>query len=441
MNNSEAPSSLAEIIEALAAYRSQRPIGMIESMHYGFSLRNHGMFDREEQPEPMLQLERLVGEIGNEWLPQITSLMEVQAWKAGKMQMRALPTRIWSDLTPSARAHYLAGLSYNLMSWLIPPDVNAALSEEILQKLETAALDAECAAEIAANAIRSGCLDLLKAVLAHHNFDPNGQVCRDRGPFDQERFSQHLSVLSTRVLDVLLEAAVRCQKPEAASILLDLGASPDLPCWNLERSFNDWFSLLSFSLNGMNQTDGDAPTALVDLLLEHGADPQGLECEGKNNPLIHAIYRSHWELVDRLLELGARFEGGLDETAKRIQAEPSWMFYSQADVDWVNQALGPLIPLVNFWEVPWFHRGHAQGGYTRTFLSYFLKDDELPLLKKYVARGLPTKLTATIVLDMVKGGYCQALSYLLGDNPHLPQILSRICERRPDFCSPKSSAI
>ncbi|GAA5138829.1 hypothetical protein GCM10023213_18450 [Prosthecobacter algae] len=410
-------------------------------MHYGFALRYHGMFDREGLPESLLQLESSVGGIGKDELSQITPLLETHAWRVGWMQMRTLPTRVWTDLSPKARARYLAGFSYNLSSSSNSPDINAVISGDILQKLAAASLDAECTAEIGANAIRSNCLDVVKAVLVHRNFDPDGHVCRNPENSNQNHFAQQLSSLSTRVLDVLLEAAVRCQKPEAARILLDLGASPDLPCWNLERSFNDWFSLLSFSLDGMNQTDGDAPMALVDLLLEYGANPQGLECEGKNNPLIHAIYRNHWELVDRLLELGARFDGGMDETAKRLRAEPSRMYYSQADLDWVTQALGPLIPLVNFWEVPWFFKGHAQGGYHRTFLSYFLKDNELPMLKKYVARGLPTKLTSTIVLDMVKGGYCQALSYLLRDNPNLPQVLSRICERRPDFCSPKLSDI
>lgn len=444
----EASPSLEDILEAFAEFKSQRPAGMVDSMHYGFVLRNLGMIDREGAPEAILQLEDLAAGIKDEWLPHLTPLLGMHAWRAGRLQMRSSVTRIWTDLSPVARGHYLAGFSYSLMSWSVWEDENALISGHILCNLADASLSAECAAEIAANALRSNSLDLLKAVLAHRDFDPDGQINRNRGYPDQTGFARQLSVLSTRVIDVLLEAAVRCQKPEAARILLDLGASPDLPCWTLERSFNEWFSLLSFALDLMSGKEGEARTSLatlIDLLLQYGADPQGLECEGKNNPLLHAIRGRHWELVDRLLELGARFEGSVayqpDDFLLKGQFIPAGhplLHHSSKDLDWVTATLGPLIPLVNFWEVPLFYQGHSQGGWTTTFLCYFLKDEHLLLLKKYVSKGLPTKLSATIIWDLVKGGHCQALCYLQRDNPLLPQILSRIREHWPDFGAPKS---
>jgi hypothetical protein len=84
---------------------------------------------------------------------------------------------------------------------------------EILRKLPDASLDAESAVEIAANAIQANRLDVLDAVLSHHDFRGDGYVPRINGYPEQMRFERQLSQHSTRLLDVLLEAAVRCYQP------------------------------------------------------------------------------------------------------------------------------------------------------------------------------------------------------------------------------------
>ncbi|MEN3942991.1 hypothetical protein WJU23_16960 [Prosthecobacter sp. SYSU 5D2] len=443
MSHSSTASDPATIIEALAATGTGRPAGMVDWMHYGFALRYGEAGRGGEGAAELWQLEEGADALTPAHLAEILPLYEARAWTAGALGLRRLPDLLGDALTPAARGCYLAGLSGRLQSGegMFPAEPHPCLPEEILPALQAADLDARCAAEIGANAIRTDCTELLLAVLDHPQFHADGSVLRVCGFPDQERFSRQISQLATRVLDVLLEAAVRCRRPAAMRVLLERGACPDLPCWNLERSYNEWFSLLSFAVHELGQDSSRSQgREMTDLLLQHGASPQGLECEGLNNPLMHAMRSGQWEVADRLLELGARFEGGSyskpDDckiNGPLIPGGHPLIGYPKKDLDWVERAIRPLLPLADLWQVPLYYKGNGQGGQSATFLHYVLDDTRLPLLKKYEALGLSTCLTPALFIDIVRGGHYQALLYLLRDHPHLPRLVFRIRRRQPDF--------
>ncbi len=452
----EATRTFDECIETLALTGTKRPQGIVDWMHYGFALRYGGLSDFVEGGEEWEQLEKTAGALGKETLIKVLPLLEVRAWTAGTLLMCRLPSLLGPELSAHARGRYLAGLSRHIrraanpeaLDILIGVHLNGTSAPavfdvvtEILRKLSDASLDAESAAEIAANAIQANRLDVLDAVLSHHDFRGDGFVPRINGYRHQMGFERQLSQHSTRLLDVLLEAAVRCYQPSAMRILLERGAAPDLPCWNLERSFSDWFSALSFSIHALRDVEDTADVQeMIELLIKHGANAQGLACEGINNPLMLAMRSQRWGLADRLLEHGACFKGGRDykpedfkKNGQLIPGGHPLITYRQHDLDWVNQAIAPLVPLAEFWQVPLFYKGNAQGGGTTTFLNCVLADQKLPLLKKYEALGLPTTLTPTLVSDIVAGGHYDALLHLLRNNPNLTRVMFRIRRHKPDF--------
>lgn len=452
----EATRTADECIQALALTGTKRPQGIVDWMHYGFALRYGGLSDFVEGEGEWEQLEKTAGALGKETLIKVLPLLEVRAWTAGTLLMCRLPSLLGPELSAHARGRYLAGLSRHIRRAANPEALDILIGDhlngtsapavfdvvtEILRKLPDASLDAESAAEIAANAIQANRLDVLDAVLSHHDFRGDGYVPRINGYPHQMGFERQLSQHSTRLLDVLLEAAVRCYQPSAMRILLESGAAPDLPCWNLERSFSDWFSALSFSIHALRDVEDTADVQeMIELLIKHGANAQGLACEGINNPLMLAMRSQRWGLADRLLEHGACFKGGQDykpeDFIKKGQFIPGGhplITYRQHDLDWVMQTIAPLVPLAEPWQVPLFYKGNAQGGVTTTFLNCVLADEKLPLLKKYEALGLPTTLTPPLISDIVAGGYYDALVHLLRNNPNVQRVMFRIRRHKPDF--------
>lgn len=456
MSTPETTRTFEECVDALALTGTKRPQGIVDWMHYGFALRYGGIRDFVEGEEEWGQLEEAADAIGKEMLMKVLTLLEARAWTAGTLLMRRLPGLLWPELSTLARGRYLAGLARHIRRAANPNSIDILIGDqlsgasaptvfdvvaEILRELPAAELNAESAAEIGANAFYSNRFDVLDSVLTHQDFHGDGHVPRLNGYPDQMRFERQLSQHSTRLLDVLLEAAVRCHQPSAMRILLERGASPDIPCWNLERSYSDWFSALSFAIHALREVEDTAHVQeMIELLIKHGANAQGLACEGLNNPLMHAMRSQRWSLVDRLLEHGACFNGGRDykpeDFKKKGQLIPGGhplITYRQKDLDWVKQTISPLVPLAEFWQVPLFYKGNAQGGWTMTFLDCVLADERLPFLKKYEALGLPTTLTPTLISDIVDGGHYEALLHLLRNNPNLPRVMFRIRRYKPDF--------
>lgn len=436
--------ALLENLLALAALPEARPPGLIEAMHYGFALR-YGIY--RESPYGSWEwrtLNELGADLEERQLGEVLPVLAARAWEAGSHLSVRLAERLWPQLDDVVQGCFLAGAARHLSGPRHPSASEASeenqLADFMHRHLPQARLDAQAAAEIAANAIRADQPALLSTVLAHPDFDRDASVDR-LSAASNDRFKRQLSQHSIRTLDVLLEIAVRCLRTDAVERLLALGACPDLPCWNLERSYSEWFSLLSYAFQCLDQDkEAEAAQRIFDLLLKNGADPRGLPCEGLNHPLKLALARQRWDVADRLLDLGASFSGGrdlepkdFDKPGRLIPAGHPHYGVRDDDLRWVEEKIAPLLPLLQPWQAPLFYRGDAQGGASSTFLSSLLGETELDQLKHFEARGLSTRLTAALFIQIVHGGHYAALLHLLRQAPERPRIVFRVRRRNPEI--------
>ncbi len=418
-------ASFHESLRALTEQPLERPPGLIESLHYGFALRYDGYRDGSARAEEWHTLDGMADELDKGQLDKVLSVMEHHAWAAGSNLSLDLAGKLWPRLSAGAQARFLAGAARHLPSR--DQKDEKKLADFILASLPLAQLDATSAAECAANAIRADCSDILTAVLEHSDFDPDAVV--ERLSDEYKNFHEEISQLTTRILDVLLETTVRFKRAEAVELLLKAGASPNLPCWNLERGYNEWFSVLSYSIDSLEHKE--LSERIADLLLKHGANPRGLPCEDVNKPLKLSLNNKHWDLPDRLLDLGADFSGGLELTQEEFEKWPLRYGISDDELKWVREKIAPLLPLAQPWEVPMFCRGNAQGGSFSTFLDRLLDGQRLDRLKHFEALGLSTQLSPAILVDLVKWQDLDVLLYLLRNEPNLERIVFRARRRNP----------
>jgi hypothetical protein len=437
--------SIHDPLSALAALPNDRPPGLLEEMHHGFGLRSGLYRESYHGGEAWCRLDELAAALETADLEEILPLLKARAWEAGSHLAVRLAQKLWPHLSSEARGWFLGGVARHLSGphWERgnPEMEENRLAEFIAERIPSACFDAQSAAEIAANTIRANQPDLLAAVLEHQHFDPDAIVTRLNSTGGKNYFASQISQHATRSLDVLLECAVRCLQPDAVERLLKLGARPDLPCWNLERSYSEWFSLLSYALHAVSSTRKvEAALRIFDLLLTYGADPRGLPCEGLNHPLKLALSNGQWELADRLLDLGASFSGGRNLLPKDFEKSDRWIpaghphFTVRDDhLQWVEEKIAPLMDFLQPWQVPLFYRGDAQGGDSSSFLSSLLAEEHLEQLKHFEKRGLVTRLTPTQFIEIANHGSYATLLHLLRNEPNRARIVFRVRRRKPDF--------
>lgn len=437
-------ASFHDSLRALTEQRLERAPGLIESLQYGFALsydgyrlrcgsaeawRFTGLRDFSGlSAEAWHTLDCMAEDSDNRQLDKVLPVMEHHAWAAGTNLSLDLAGKLWPRLSAGAQGRFLAGAARHLP--LRDQQDEKSLADFILASLPSGQLDAQSAAECAANAIRADRSDLLTAVLEHSDFDPDGVV--ERLSDEYKSFHDEISQHATRILDVLLETAVRFKRAEAVELLLKAGASPNLPCWNLERSYSEWFSVLSYSINPRGFSE--LSERIANLLLEHGANPRGLACEDVNKPLKLSLDKKLWELADRLLDLGADFSGGHELTREEQEEFERWPLrygISADELKWVQEKIAPLLPLAQPWEIPMFYRGGGQGGSFSTFLDSLLNEQSLDRLKHFEAGGLSTQLSPAIFVDIVKWKDLDFLLYLLRNEPNLERIVFRARRRNP----------
>lgn len=356
-----------EPLLALAALAPETPIGMLEGMHYGYGLRYGQYRNNPQGAEEWHQLDEMASDLDDRQLGEILPVLADRAWEAGSHLSVRLAQRLWTKLSVASQGRFLAGAARHLStSRTEDSPVENKLVDFFLAHLSLVPLEAHAVVEIAINVIRADQPALLDAVLSHTDFDPEASIVR----VDEEGcFSEELAQHTHRTLDVLLEAAVRCSRPGMAERLLLLGANPDLPCWNLERSYSQWFSLLGLAFYLLREIDEDGRSeAVIDVLLRHGVDPRGLPCEGLNHPLKMALDCKRWDIADRLLDLGASFTGGIEhkpedfeKPGRFIPAGHPYFGVMNKDLEWVEKKVAPLMPLLQPWEAPLFYRGGCSG--------------------------------------------------------------------------------
>jgi hypothetical protein len=432
------PHSLHETLGTLAAIPITRPPGLLEELHNGFAMRYGGYCAYRTAALEWIALDEMADELDRHQLDDVLPTLDQRAWEAGSHGAVRLATRLWSWISSPAKGQFLAGAARHLSRKRAEEGANK-LADFLVENLAAAQFEPQGAAEIAANAIRADWPVLLDAIMAHPDFNTNAIIERLYSDSNWNRFSDQVSQHATRTLDVLLETAVRCLRPDTTKQLLEVGACPDLPCWNLERSFSDWFSLLSYSLYSLWESeDRDAAMRIFDLLLEHGANPLGLPCEGLNHPLKLALDNRCWDIAHRLLDLGAGFDGGRHLTAEDFEkpgrlipaGHPHFGVFDD-DLRWVEEKIAPLMPLLKPWQTALFYKGNSQGGSSSTFLSSLLAEEHLEQLKHFEKRGMPTRLTPALVIEIVKWGRYSALLHLLRHEPNLPRLMFRIRRRNP----------
>jgi hypothetical protein len=439
-------------LEEFAQTNPRRPAGVVDWMHYAYLLRYGGHWDALPFEAEWRELVPALGELDEASRSRLVVLAEQFAWTLGRIASVEMLDTVWGHLTQLGRGRLLAGLARHFQAVELrpdeilgdifsdPPDPPAfGVAAWVAARLAEASFDEVTVAEIGINAIRTRRDDLLESMLARKDL-PSGPVPRVSGCPIQRGAERQLLRLSARLPDVLLEGAVRFCHPTAVRLILELGANPNIPCWTLERSYSEPLSALSYAITARHHVPAREEKAgeVVELLLRGGVDPQGLDCEGKNYPLMCALESKEWDLADVLLKLGALFEGGLAydrsefETSDRsvIPAGHPLLNHSRADLEWVKREIEPLVPLAENWELPLFYSGGAQGGFVRTFLHALLEESSVPLIAKYEAAGLSTRLTPVLIIDMTRFRGDAALDYLLRDNPNLPEILARIRQRR-----------
>lgn len=109
---------------------------------------------------------------------------------------------------------------------------------------------------------------------------------------NSQKDSLHISVSHMTPLSV----AIRCNRGDAAKILIEAGANP-----NILSSLDGTALHLSFALNRLK---------IAKLLLDHGANPffENPASYRQVTPIDSAMFRNHYALIPRMLDLKEKFE-------------------------------------------------------------------------------------------------------------------------------------
>ncbi len=383
------------------------------------------------------------------------------AWTAGIHLLTKTTIAFWSRLDPFARSAFFAGLTER--------DPSESVMNALLKLMPSMRFSAETLCQLACNAIKYNRMDLLNAFLKT-DLDLTTEIERFVGyntPDDWE--AETLTQVSHRVIDMLLEAALFWNNCPAMALALEHGASPDIPIWQVERSYNDKHCALSFALAEKDQpmVMGQAPIvsgsqlieghALVDntcpmvrLLLDAGADPAGNCFAGRNSPLFYAAKMKLDDIAEELVAKGASFAYSPERENTPVDVAlagcesmvlPPWkgrfFGYFPKDLDWIEQEIGCLIPLVPISAKQAFHLGGCQGGQYQTILGEIISDPER--IRRYEALGLDTQLASEELCRAINRNCYDSLHYLLaryGDDLR-EKVFAVIWAKKPEFGATK----
>jgi hypothetical protein len=371
-----------------------------------------------------------------DWKSADADLVSRHPWEAGDQLQLGLLERLWGRLTPSQRGNAAAGASESKvgMQWLAT-------------RLGESALDAVATCQLACNAARWKQDDLLSSILSSSS-DLTGEVTRYDGPGRRAgRFSETIAQLSSRCIDLVLEAALISKNSVATRLALAHGANPDIPIWVLERSFSEKHCALSFCIENRMKDSFDA-------LLTAGASPGGIPFCTPNLPLFHAISTSLHTLAIKLLKCGGSFsDSEMGDQRKRTIADirlkkprlisPSRDYFfghCEEDLEWVRVSIAPILALVAIEEKPCFYIGNCQGGHWSTFLD--IAGNDVKILRRYKKLGLDARPSPEEFLSAIESGSHDKLLFLLSGASEgtKARVMFRVRRRNPSFgaCAPLS---
>jgi hypothetical protein len=337
----------------------------------------------------------------------VNALLPDNVWAIGALADAKLLEPHWDTLTPIQRGQAVAGLSEDGFSgpW-------------IADHIGSCRFDAVSAAQTGCNAVLHRMAGLLTDVLSRSH-DLEGSVARfSTCALRSGRFEEVTGQLSTRAIDLILEAALIARDTAAARLSLEHGADPNIPVWCLERSFSERHCALSHAIDtGANGIAG--------ALIAAGANIQGTTFCTPNLPLFFAVSKGNRALAEALLEQGATFAssdpgGHRAKAIKRLRkAKPEWIQpcrdyffgFGLEEVERVQVEVGKLVALVPIEQKQCFYDGHGQGGIWRTFLQACENDVES--IEFFETHGLDTRLAAEELLSLGRSGHEEVLAYLL----------------------------
>ena len=426
---SEIPNiGMKDILEKLSNTEPIKPRGWFRWLHCRLPLHDQKLAQMLED-QGWNALAAKAGSFEVQRSDELLAVLNWHGWSAGQMKLISLAEACWKEMPADQRGAFIAGLSETRR-----PQEHV---DWISSHLSDATFTAESACQIACNAIRNQQPDILRRVLVSGT-DLSATIHRE-DVWDHlgARWPEELKQLSHRVIDMILEAALIQNNTEGVRLALGKGASPDIPIWDLERSFSEKHCALSWAIANEQRESAE-------LLLEHGASATGTSYATLNHPLYLAI-RNDWDdLAKKLMERGASFFVSAEPEQKTTQEpggaeseviSPSGRFFChfKDELQWAEKKIGSIVPLVPIEEKPAFYIGTGQGGHWVTFLGVLVGD--LPRLKHYESLGLDTRLTADELCSAIHSDAFDGLVYLL--SKHGPEVrdraLFRIRHRKPEF--------
>jgi hypothetical protein len=338
------------------------------------------------------------------------------AWTVGKLGLTALAMKYWEYLERESRGAYMAGLAefqhfpVDMLYWIDAHISEADFAPEHLCGL--ACVAAMCnRADIVEKLLNTN-TDLTAAVRRFHS------SCSPRSEWDEG-----LKLLSNRVVDMILEAALIWENTAAVEIALKYGADPNISLWLIERSSNEKHCALSCALEVQNRE-------IAELLLGNGALPSGTKYCGYNLPLFYAL-RNKWDdLAEQMIVKGATFSMPDD-----YECGASGMYFGvmKAEQQWAETTIGALLPLVPVVSKQAFYQGNGQGGGFSTFLDVVIKCPDR--LKRFEALGLDTRLSVEELCKAIYWNAHEGLAYLFlkHGNQTCEKALTAIRDHKPTF--------
>ena len=416
---------MSTLLSDLESTDAVEPTGWFRWLYFHYAFRNPVPNNVLIRTFKSIELPEFAAGFSDFWAAnpnQVLAVFARHAWALGTMGKTDLAEKCWSVLLPESRGAFLAGLSEIAKS----PEIQGWITKHVTG----ASFSPESACQSACNSIRYSNDTALATVLKSDANWP-APVLRGFGnDYDDLEWDKILRKLSNLLIDLILEAAILCNKPESVQAALKRGANPDIPIWRLERSYNEQYCALSYIIS-------EGRYDLANILLEGGANPRGTAFGTEDTPLYFALSVGQDGLVDQLLARGATFIPTTTRPAVETSQQAPYKHFGvlSEDVIWVKTTLLSLIPLADIDEKVAFHEGNAQGGYYRTFLQALVRGDRVDRLIKYEAMGLDTRLTAEELCAAIDANAYNCLGHLLSKNPPetVTQVLELIRARKPHF--------
>lgn len=441
--------TLGDLIEALGCEEKLEPVGWFRWMHHSYRPRMRSMLQRlglpgipgsTRWPELAGMVERVGPGIDPGPLSVLVRLAERDPWAFGRFGTTGLAELVWERMSPFGRGWIFAGRSEEVSPEAEWDESVSRWMLETARQGHAVEFTPISGLQAAANAIHLGDEQLVGFVLSDVSSWGAGEVDRIEpdGRNSLIRWEDQLGPVSRRAIDRCLEAAVRMGTVEAARCCLQAGADPNIAVWRLERSCNERYCALSYAIS--QSRNEDARRELIEVLLDGGADPSGTDYDGRNKPLYSAMSCQMWELAESLLDRGeSSTDGDNDcfvrhEGRSRFRSPMDPLTHFQAeDLEWVETEIGSLIPLKSAEDVPAFHSGHAQGGSYGRFLGAACAGDDVEILKRFEAGGLPIEPSTPELLCLISSGAYHCLHYILKRMNAPRAVMHRIRRRYPEF--------